>query len=166
MTHRAVDLAGNVGGIASAAIGTEAGDPTLAVSGDLVAGGVLTVSGTGWPADTDGRLELRSTPVDLGAVRTDAAGAFRVAVTLPADVTAGRHELVALIGDERVSVPLEIRAAGPGVTTPPASVPAAPNAGPSLAVTGGALSLGAVVLGLLAVGLGLALRRRRRVSEN
>ncbi|MFB3978672.1 alpha-L-arabinofuranosidase C-terminal domain-containing protein [Microbacterium proteolyticum] len=166
VTYRAVDLAGNVGGTASAAIGTEAGDPTLAVSGDLVAGGVLTVSGTGWPADTDGRLELRSTPVDLGAVRTDAAGAFRVTVTLPADVTAGRHELVALIGDERVSVPLEIRAAGPGETTPPASVPAAPNAGPSLAVTGGALSLGAVVLGLLAVGLGLALRRRRRVSEN
>ncbi|MGQ7374662.1 OmpL47-type beta-barrel domain-containing protein, partial [Streptococcus suis] len=62
VSYRAVDVAGNVGGTGSASVGAAAGDPTLAVSGDLVAGGTITVTGTGWPANTDGRLALHSTP--------------------------------------------------------------------------------------------------------
>ncbi len=61
VSYRAVDSAGNVGGTGSATVGATASDPTLSVSGDLVAGGTITVTGTGWPANADGRLELHST---------------------------------------------------------------------------------------------------------
>lgn len=165
VSYRAVDAAGNVGGTGSASVGAGAGDPTLSVSGDLVAGGVITVSGAGWPAEADGLLELHSTPIDLGAVRTDADGAFRVNVTLPATVPAGAHEVVALIGDERVAVSVEIRAAAtPGPVPPSTGGPAAPEAGSPLAVTGGAVSTVAAALGLLAILVGLTIRRRRRAD--
>lgn len=164
VSYRAVDVAGNISGTGSTAVGANAGDPTLSVSGDLVAGGVVTVSGTGWPANADGELELRSTPVQLGAVRTDAGGAFLVNVTLPADTPAGAHRVIARIGGVEAAVGIEVRAAAGG-TTP--VVPAAPSgsagSAPSpLAVTGGVVSGAALALGLLAVLIGAALKRRRR----
>ncbi|WP_292899077.1 alpha-L-arabinofuranosidase C-terminal domain-containing protein [Microbacterium sp.] len=166
VAYRAIDAAGNVGGTGSVSVGADASDPTLSVAGDLVAGGVITVSGTGWPTDADGRLELHSTPIDLGAVRTDAAGAFRVTVTLPAVVPAGTHELVAMIGDARAAVSVEIRAAAtPGTVPPTTDGSAKGSTGSPLAVTGGTVSIAALMLGLLALALG-AVIRRRRVREN
>ena len=166
VSYRAVDVAGNIGGIGSASVGATAGDPTLSVSGDLVAGGSITVTGTGWPTDADGRLELHSTPIDLGALRTDGDGTFRVTVTLPADVTAGTHELVAIIGDAQASVPVEIRAAATPGTTPPTTNGQTPAASTPLAVTGGTVSIAALVLGLLALVAGVAIRRRRRIRQD
>lgn len=170
VSYRAVDVAGNVSGTGSTSVGAEAGEPTLSVAGDLVAGGVITVSGTGWPADADGVLELHSTPVELGTVRTDATGAFRVNVTLRADVS-GSHQVVARIGGVEAAVAVEIRAAatpgGTGGVVPTPGASAAPGVStggaPSpLAVTGGVVSGGALVLGLLAVLIGAAMKRRRR----
>lgn len=177
VAYRAVDVAGNVSGVGSTSIGAETGAPVLSVAGDLVTGGVITVSGTGWPIEADGVIELHSTPVELGAVRTDAAGAFRVNVTLPADA-AGSHRIVARIGGAEAAVAVEIRAAatpgGGGSTVPAPGASAAPGAhaapgasagAPSpLAVTGGVVSGGALVLGLLALLIGAVMKRRRRTA--
>ncbi|MEX8034470.1 alpha-L-arabinofuranosidase C-terminal domain-containing protein [Microbacterium sp. 20-116] len=164
VSYRAVDVAGNVSGIGSTSVGAKAGDPTLSVSGDLTAGGVITVSGTGWPANADGELELRSTPVQLGTVRTDAAGAFLVNVTLPSDSPAGVHRVIARIGGVEAAVGIEVTAAATGTTpvVPPARDDAADSSTAPLAVTGGAVSGAALALGLLAVLVGAALKRRRR----
>lgn len=164
VSYRSIDVAGNVSGTGSTSVGANAGDPTLSVSGDLVAGGVVTVSGTGWPANADGALELRSTPVQLGTVRTDAGGAFLVNVTIPANTPAGAHRVIGRIGGVEAAVGIEVRAAA-GSTTPvvPAAPAAAAGSTPSpLAVTGGVVSGAALALGLLAVLIGAALKRRRR----
>ncbi len=79
----------------------------------------------------------------------------------PADVPAGTHDLVAIVGDAQASVPVLIRAAA--VVTPP--VPTAPAATTPLAVTGGTVSIAALVLGLLALAAGVVIRRRRRVID-
>ncbi|MGQ7359622.1 LPXTG cell wall anchor domain-containing protein, partial [Streptococcus suis] len=69
----------------------------------------------------------------------------------------------AIVGDVQASVPVQIRAAASGVTPP---VPTAPTATAPLAVTGGTVSIAALVLGLLALAAGVVIRRRRRVGEN
>jgi len=164
VSYRATDTAGNVSGIGSTSVGAQAGDPTLSVSGDLIAGGVVTVSGTGWPAQAEGVLELHSAVVALGTVRTDAAGAFRVNVTLPGDVAAGAHRIVARIGGVEAAVAVEIRAAAaPGpVVVPPAPAASTATSPSPLAITGGTVSGAALALGLLALLIGAAMKRRRR----
>ncbi|WP_150955352.1 alpha-L-arabinofuranosidase C-terminal domain-containing protein [Microbacterium testaceum] len=164
VSYRAVDVAGNVSGTGSTSVGATATDPTLAVSGDLVAGGVITVSGTGWPANADGELELHSTPVKLGTVRTDAAGAFLVNLTIPADTPAGAHRVIARIGGVEAAVDIEVKAATGGSTPVVPPAPAASNGStPSpLAVTGGVVSGAALAFGLIALLIGATLKRRRR----
>lgn len=163
VSYRAVDVAGNVSGTGSTSVGANAGDPTLSVSGDFVAGGVITVSGSGWPANADGELELRSTPVQLGTVRTDANGSFLANVTIPADTPAGAHRVIARIGGVEAAVAIEVRAGADGASPvlPPAPGGSTGSVPSPLAVTGGAVGGGALALGLLAVLIGAVLRRRR-----
>ncbi|MEJ6490142.1 ParB/Srx family N-terminal domain-containing protein [Leucobacter sp. USCH14] len=75
--------------------GTVFGD--LAVSGDLRAGGTISVRGSGFAPSTPGyALELHSEPIPLAEVTTDATGAFTTTATLPAAVGAGAHRVVLL----------------------------------------------------------------------
>lgn len=86
--------------------------PTVTVRGDLVPGGVVTVTGAGLPAQKSVVLELHSDPVVLGTATTDAAGGFTVAVTIPSDVEPGVHTLVVFAdGVEVASTAVTISAA-------------------------------------------------------
>ncbi len=144
----------------------------------VVAGGEISVSGTGFTPDADLQFELRSTPVQLGTAAADADGAFAATLTIPANTEPGAHTLAVILADgTEVTAELTVAAADGGVTDP------APGAGDSeggagagggteggaggdaaddLAATGAdstALIAGAVLM--LALGLGLFAMRRR-----
>ena len=110
----------------------EAGTVTVEglTSGRVVAGGELTVTGSGFgPGETGIRLELRSDPVVLAANLTaDASGVVTATVTVPAGTPAGRHTLV-LVGAGRT-------------LTQEITVTAAPARCVARAVTGATLTWG------------------------
>ncbi|WP_193750507.1 ParB/Srx family N-terminal domain-containing protein, partial [Curtobacterium luteum] len=133
-------------------------DPTtvrgsVTVTGDLVAGGAVTVRGTDFAPDADARVEIHSDPVLLGTVRTDDSGAFTLAATVPTGLPAGTHTVVVVVGGVTV-----------GSTT--VTVVATDGAGTDgeLAFTGAEGLVPAVVAALLAllVGTGIVVARRRR----
>ena len=70
-----------------------AGGARAASGGFLITdvGGALAITGTGYRPLTPVRIYLMSDPVELSSIYTDAAGAFRVAVTVP--ITSGNHIL-------------------------------------------------------------------------
>lgn len=154
---------------------TEPAQPTLGLgSTSVAAGGTVTISGAGFVASADLRIELRSTPVLLGTATTDATGAFRTTVTVPADTAPGAHSLVMIDPDgAETAVALTVTAAAGGGQpggTPGGGGATAPGTGTSkngsLATTGAdsAPFILAAVL-LLGTGLGLVvLRRRRRIG--
>lgn len=136
-------------------------DPTtvrgsVTVEGDLVAGGSVTVRGTGFAADTDARVEIRSDPVLLGTVRTDDAGAFSLAATVPAALPAGNHTVVVVVDGVTVGSTTVTVAAADGTGT-----------GGELAFTGAEGLVPAAVAALLAVlaGAGIVVARRRRAQR-
>lgn len=127
-------------------------------SSSVVAGGSLKVSGAGFAAGAQLKLELRSTPVALGTVTASDAGAFSTTVTIPASVPAGAHTLVVILPDGT-----EVTAA---VTVTAAPSAGADAGGDALAQTGGEILMPAVWAAVLAlmVGAGLMVRRRMRQS--
>ncbi|WP_217184340.1 esterase-like activity of phytase family protein [Streptomyces sp. AC495_CC817] len=136
-------------------------EPELALSASTVkAGGTVQVSGSGFPASAEVRIELHSDPVVLGTATTDAQGALRFSATIPAATPAGAHEIVAVSGDATARAALSVTAAG-GATTPGTTPPSSGD----LATTGGdtawllPIAIGAGVL--LAAGVVLMIRRRR-----
>lgn len=147
---------------ATSAAVTVAGDepvatePTVTLgSKTVVAGGTLDVSGTGFAAGTELRLELHSTPVALGTATASAAGEFSTTVRIPASVSAGAHTLVVIAPD---GTPLRVAL----------TVTAAPGAGAGgddLAQTGGELLVPAVWIALAALALGGLLLARRRLRQ-
>jgi hypothetical protein len=54
----------------------------------------VTLTGAGLPPNTPIDVDLFSDPVRLGSTITDALGAFRLVVTIPADTPAGIHTIV------------------------------------------------------------------------
>ncbi|WP_136053606.1 MULTISPECIES: endonuclease/exonuclease/phosphatase family protein [unclassified Microbacterium] len=143
----------------------------------VAAGSDVTISGTDFPATTALRIELRSTPMPLGTATTDASGAFRATVTVPAGASPGAHSIVVIDPDgAETTVALTVTASiggeSPGGTpggAPGTGGAAAPGSGggtvksDSLATTGAdstPLILGGALL--LGVGLGLVVWRRRR----
>jgi chondroitin AC lyase len=151
-------------------------EPTVAVRGALKAGGSITVTGEGFAAETELAVELRSAPVALGTVSTDANGRFSLDATIPADTAAGAHTIVVMQGQaELASLRVQIAAGGgepgggePGGSGTDAAGPAGGQDG-DLADTGvdaGALSwaAAAALLLMLAGGAFLLVRRRRSVS--
>ncbi|MEE6281715.1 metallophosphoesterase [Georgenia sp. MJ170] len=76
---------------------------TIDVTGDLVPGGGISVSGTGFVPGVDYEVQLRSTPTGLGTATADDAGAFTVAATVPASVAVGEHRVVVRHGGEEVA---------------------------------------------------------------
>ena len=141
-------------------------DPTtvkgsVAVTGDLVPGGRITVIGSDLaPGVDDFAVELHSTPQTLGSVTTDGDGGFTFTGTIPAATPAGAHSIVVTIdGVEVARASITVAAAGSGA--------ASANAG--LASTGAPFVdlLGWLALALIAAGgaaYGIVRVRARRVS--
>ena len=129
---------------------------TVTVTGDLVAGGRVTISGTGFaPLIDDVRVEIHSDPVLLGTVSTDATGSFTLSATVPAPLPAGTHTVVVLVdGVEVGATQVTIGAAGPTTGV--------------LAFTGAAGLGGAAAAALLAllVGGGIVVVRRRAAARS
>lgn len=153
-------------------------------AGSVAAGATVEVSGSGFAAGAELRVELHSTPVELGTATTDGAGAFRASMTIPADTEPGAHTLVVIgDGDVRASAELTVTAAAGGGETPGGEAPGdggagagGPDAEPagsgSASESGGLASTGAdalpFVIGgalLLGSGLVLMLARRRRNGD-
>lgn len=63
-------------------------------SNTVEAGGSVTVEGGGYAGDAAIRVDLESDPVFLADLTADADGAFRGALTIPADTPLGAHEVV------------------------------------------------------------------------
>lgn len=149
----------------------------------VAAGASVSVEGADFAAGVALRIELRSTPVLLGTVTTDAAGTFRTTVTVPAGTAPGAHSLV-LIDPDGVETAAAITVtAAPGggggdqgggdqgggapgnggVTAPGDGTGSGSGNDDSLATTGAdstPLLLAAVAL--LGAGIGLVVMRRRR----
>lgn len=143
-------------------------DPTLEVGAPSVAaGGQVAISGTGFPAAAELAIELRSTPVRVGVATSDAAGAFRTSVTIPATTPAGAHTLAVILPDgTEATVPITVTRAGDGsggVTPGTGGGADTPSVGGDLATTGGEpgwyLLIGALLL--LTLGGGLLARKHR-----
>ncbi|PRB03506.1 metallophosphoesterase [Microbacterium sp. MYb72] len=132
----------------------------------VVAGGTVSVTGTGFAADAKLALELHSDPVSLGTVEADANGAFTRTVTIPASTPAGAHALVAVLPDgTEVTAPITVTAASTGEVVTPGGATGGAAKG-DLATTGADSTpyiVTAVVL--LALGLGLVALRRRRLTQ-
>ena len=144
-------------------------DPAIEIGAEsVVAGGQVTISGTGFPASTDLAIELRSTPVRIGKVTTDAVGAFTTSVTIPKDTPAGAHTLavIAPSGTE-VTAAITVTAAtggggGTGGTDGTDAGSGAPKPDGGLASTGAepVWMLLAGALTLIVAGGAIVLRRR------
>lgn len=139
--------------------GTDA-PAVLLGSPTVVAGGSLKVSGVGFAAGAELKLELRSTPIALGSVTASVAGEFSTTVTIPASVAAGAHTLVVILPDGS-----EVTAAVT-VTAAPGAGAGADAGGDGLAQTGGELFLPAVWAAVVALMLGAALVVRRRARRS
>ena len=103
--------------------GEEPTDPTVGtvtVSGNLVPGGTITVTGTDFAANTEHGVELHSTPVSLGTATTDGNGGFTLTTIVPASTPTGSHDIVVVLaGTELTRV---------GIVISPAAATAAPAA--------------------------------------
>ncbi|MEV8359740.1 choice-of-anchor L domain-containing protein [Microbacterium sp. NPDC076895] len=99
-------------------------------------GETLELTGTGFPAQADVRVELHSTPKLLGTTVTSASGAFVLEVTVPASTTPGQHSIVVRAESVTVSTPLTVSAAS------------------SLAASGSDMAPWVALLGMMFVGVG------------
>jgi hypothetical protein len=115
----------------------------------------LTISGTGWDPNTTVELTLHSTPVPLGTTETADDGTFTQTVTIPADTATGAHTI------EVAGFDAHGDAATVDVANTVTSTPTAPQG--TLPFTGGPI-LPLTIVGLGAMGAGLALVWRRRAS--
>ena len=92
--------------------------PSITVSGDLVAGGTVTVSGVGFEAGDPVVATVHSDPFTLGGATVASDGRFTVSGTLPAAFPAGAHTVIVTVnGVEIASASVQI-AAAPTAETP------------------------------------------------
>ena len=133
------------------------GPPTIQASPQQVnPGQSVTVAGTGFPPDTPVVAELFSDPVVLGSTATDAAGAFRLVVTVPTTTSPGLHTLRVRTADGTLAAETTLAVTG---LTVAAVVSPVVTGGGSLSRTGGdltgpgRLALGLVVAGFVLVAL-------------
>jgi len=124
-------------------------------------GGTLTISGSGWQANSEVEITLFSHGQPLTTVVTDADGTFTTQVQIPSDVGPGQHT-VRLSGtgqdgaQRSVDIRLQIQPAGPPEDPPS-------DEQPPLARTGMSWGVGAAAgIGLLVAGGGALLVARRR----
>jgi len=121
------------------------------------AGGTVTVNGAGFEAGLELAVELRSTPVKVGAVAVADDGTFAVTVTIPKDTAAGEHTIAVIQPDgAEATAALTVTAPGTG----------SGGGGGELGVTGADPTPYLVVAALLLLlGGAFVLARRRRVEQ-
>ncbi|QDZ15648.1 alpha-1,2-mannosidase [Humibacter ginsenosidimutans] len=138
---------------------------TLTVSESSVpAGGSLSVSGTGFAADSEVAMTLHSQPLGLGTATTNGDGSFVTTVTIPSQTAPGKHTLEAATSDGvAVSVEVTVTAKGTAATGGPSSATS------NLAETGSSGIVELAFAALLTIALGSValivtsrVRRRRR----
>jgi hypothetical protein len=141
----------------------------LAVPSDTPAvsaagGQSVTVAGHGFGPNQVLPVEFHSRPLSLGPTTSDASGAYRATVTIPADAEPGPHRIVvsglSSAGSPMNSVTaVQVRA---GAAIPPGAAaaggPSSVIAGP-VAFTGAGMAPWLAVLGLLALFGGSVARR-------
>ncbi|KDA04778.1 hypothetical protein DC31_05540 [Microbacterium sp. CH12i] len=120
----------------------------------MTAGADITLSGAGFAPGETVKIQLHSTPVELGSATASTDGTVRATVTIPVETDGGQHEVVVTGQQSQLTASAALSVEG-----------VATGEGPGLAVTGG--SVDPIVLGgaiaLLAVGaLLLAVRTRLR----
>jgi hypothetical protein len=80
-------------------------------------GGVITVSGVCFPANTDQTVVLTSNPVTLGVVRVASNGTFSAQFRIPSNTTSGAHTITVSGSGATASASINvIRTGGLGVT--------------------------------------------------
>jgi|GEM_PF-532076 len=127
---------------------------TVTVTGELHAGGTVTVTGTGFAESTEGfDVEIHSTPQLLGTVGTDADGAFTLTATIPATLPAGSHSIVVLYDG------VEITSAAVSVAADPSLAATGSDAASLVSLTVAGLAT-LVLGGLVAAGVGITRRRQ------
>ncbi|MCZ2822677.1 fibronectin type III domain-containing protein [Modestobacter sp. VKM Ac-2977] len=132
---------------------TGAGGASLST---ITPGETITLTGDGYAPRTRVDLYVYSTPQFLGTVVTDDAGAFAVTVTLPRDLEAGQHHLVASGLDP---------AGNPRYLSTEVTLAAAAAASAQLAWTGvDVLPVAGAGLLTLLLGAGLVVLARRRAA--
>jgi hypothetical protein len=143
--------------------------PTEAVpvgSGSATPGEKVTISGSGFAPGSTVVLTVHSTPVNLGTATVAADGTFTATVTLPSNLPAGSHHLLATglapDGSVRyVSKALTVAASGTGGGT--AALPVTGTNVTRFAL--GAFALAMLGMVLVAATDGRIVRRLRRRSE-
>jgi hypothetical protein len=70
-------------------------DAPAALDGPVAAGAEIDVAGSGYLPESTVTVVVYSEPTVLGSAAVDASGAFSASVTLPEDLPAGAHTLVA-----------------------------------------------------------------------
>jgi serine/threonine protein kinase len=113
--------------------------PILTLSQDTVkAGDMVTVSGQNLPPNQLGTIEVQSSsPQQVGNFRADSTGNFQTVVTIPADLPAGSHQVLACwSGSCPASQALNVSPSptptpSPSATTTPTPPPPPPTATPT-----------------------------------
>lgn len=141
-----------------------------AVSDDSpLPGADITVTGEGFTAGEQIRIELHSTPVVLGTVIAGADGSFSTVVRIPAGTTPGAHTIWAIGSSGRTSpTPITVVAPAPAPAPAPSPGPAPASAGSStssLSATGAESPYGSAALGMLMLLAGAALVAMRRTRR-
>ncbi|RLK58221.1 hypothetical protein [Actinokineospora cianjurensis] len=131
-----------------------------AAAGAVAAGATVAVTGSGFAADEQVTVVLRSDPLFLAPARADAAGAVSYQAAIPADVPAGAHtlEFTGAKSGAVGTVPLTVSAAVPPAAAQPGQ-PASATDGPGWWPI--AAALGAVVLVVVVIAV---LRKRKKVE--
>ncbi|MDA3803798.1 tyrosine-protein phosphatase [Clavibacter sp. CT19] len=139
-----------------------------------LAGGTVAVRASGLTAGAAYRVELHSTPTDVGTLTAGSDGAVAGTVTIPAGTEAGAHTLTLLdASGAAVTDPasLTVSAAQVAGTTTTGTTTAAHHAGPAVATGGTSVAAATPWPGIALAGLGLgalaalAATRRRRASH-
>jgi hypothetical protein len=162
-----LSLAVGLGLAASSSAAPYTPAPAVSVSTSApVAGGGLTVSGSGFGADDTVNLVLHTKAYSLGSATTDAAGAFSKTVQLPAGVT-GSHTIV-------ITDPTTGQTSSMAITIESSSSSGGASGGASGGSSGGGglSNTGVAVLGIGGLGAALLLGggvmllagRRRKVA--
>ncbi|GAA1938538.1 hypothetical protein [Agromyces allii] len=86
-------------------------DPKVAITGSLTPGGSITVTGTGFAADTEYEVELHSTPQSIASVTSGSDGSFSGTGSIDSDTPTGDHEIVVTDGEGSYRFPVTITAA-------------------------------------------------------
>ena len=145
-----------------------AAGPLTSSGSSVSAGDVITISGSGFAADTLIEIVLYSAPQMVGTAQTDATGAFSKQVTLPAGLN-GAHTLVAGgLGPDGNTRYLTTALAFPAAVSPVSAVTDSTSSASTsgLAITGAPVQQTALLGGVvLTFGLALVLVSRRRRTQ-